>query len=97
MIPISGTALLSSFEFDFRNSAEILFISEKGAILRLTEQAEPPKRFAILIPDLRINLGCRIVWRHRDELGLIFDRMIKVPESSPCAEDSSNRNATNDF
>lgn len=97
MLPISGTAKLASIESDFRTSAELLSISNRGVTVRLTEQGEPPMRFAILIPDHRINVGCRVVWRHRDKLGLIFDRMINVPDCLPRAGDISNRKATEQF
>jgi hypothetical protein len=85
MLPIRCTALLTSFETEFRTSAEMQSISETGAVVRLSEPVDTPDQFSILIPKYRINVGCRIVWRHLHDVGLQFDRKIEIPvfEDSP--------------
>lgn len=79
MLPISGTAILTNIEADFRVSAEMRKISETGVLLTLAAHVELPDRFSILIPEHRINVGCRVAWRHRDEVGVKFDRVICLP------------------
>jgi len=86
--PIVCFAKLISFEDMVHVSAETRKISEFGASLRLLEDADMPKRVSILIPKYSINVGCQVVWRHRDEIGLRFDRKIELPELDQPGEDN---------
>ena len=79
MLPISGTAILTNTEADFRVSAEMRKISKTGVLVTLAEHVELPDRFSVLIPKHRINVGCRVAWRHRDEIGVKFDCVIDLP------------------
>jgi hypothetical protein len=79
MLPISCTAIFTNFEADFRVSAEISKISKTGVLATIPEHVELPDRFSILIPKHRINVGCRMAWRHRDEAGVKFDCLIDLP------------------
>ena len=79
MLPIRCTAHLTSFETEFRTSAEMQSISETGAVVRLPEPVDIPDQFSILIPKYHINVGCRIIWRHLHDVGLQFDQKIEIP------------------
>jgi hypothetical protein len=79
MLPISGTVIFTNFEADFRVSAEMRKISRTGVLVTLTEHVDFPDRFSILIPKHRINVGCRVAWRHRNEAGVKFDCLIDLP------------------
>ena len=83
MMPLSCSARLTSFEDGIRISAELQSISEYGALVRLMEEDDLPSRLSILVPKYRINVGCHVVWRYRNDIGLRFDRKIEppVPES----------------
>ena len=86
-IPIVCAARLTSFENGVRVSAETQKISQFGSTLRLLEEADLPKRVSILIPEHSINIGCQVVWRHRDQVGLRFDRKIELPATGRPTED----------
>jgi hypothetical protein len=86
MVPISGTAIFTNFDADFRVSAEMSKISKTGVLVTLAEHVEFPDRFSILIPKHRINVGCRVAWRHRDEAGVKFDCVIDLPTGDLSSE-----------
>ena len=88
--PIVCDAKLTSFEDGVRVSAETLKISEFGLTLRLLEDADLPKRISVLIPDYQINIGCQVVWRYRDDVGLRFDRRIELPEMGRSFKEQSS-------
>ena len=87
MLPISGSAIFTNFEADFRVSAEMKKISKTGVLLTLAEHVELPDRFSILIPKHRINVRCAAAWRHRDEVGVKFDRVIDMPTGNLGSEE----------
>lgn len=88
-MPFVCAAKLLSFEDGIRASAETQRISEFGVTLRLLEDIELPKRVAILIPGYRINIGCQVVWRHRDQVGMRFDRKIELPATDRRDDDKA--------
>ena len=88
--PFVCSAKLTSFEDGVRVSAETQKISEFGMTLRLLEDADLPKRISVLIPDYQINIGCQVVWRHRDDVGLQFDRKIELLEMAHSFKEQSS-------
>ncbi|HSM70198.1 MAG TPA: hypothetical protein VK851_01520 [Anaerolineales bacterium] len=79
MLPIFGTAIFTNFEAEFRVSAEMTKISRTGVLVTLAEHVDFPDRFSILVPRHRINVGCRLAWRYRNEAGVKFDSVIDLP------------------
>ncbi len=79
MVPLNCSAKLASYKDGIRVSAELKSISEYGALIQLQEEKELPSRLSILVPQYQINVGCHVVWRHRNDIGLRFDRKIEGP------------------
>jgi hypothetical protein len=47
-------------------------LSSKGAGLQLHETALLPTEFKISFDGLHHTFGCRLIWRHRDFVGIEF-------------------------
>ena len=79
MVPLNCLAKLASYKDGIRVSAELKSISEYGALIQLQKEKDLPGRLSILVPQYQINVGCHVVWRHRNDIGLRFDRKIEIP------------------
>ena len=76
------TAKLISFENDIRVSGELQSATEYGARLQLSDDQEIPKRLSILVPTLELNVGCHVIWRHRNEVAVLFDKKVDLQSES---------------
>jgi hypothetical protein len=48
-------------------------LSATGAALEITDIVRLPDNFVLLIPEDRLKLPCRVVWRSEYRLGVTFD------------------------
>ena len=74
------TAKLISFENDIRVSGELQSATNFGARLQLEDDQDIPKRLSILVPTLELNVGCHVIWRHRNEVAVLFDKKVDLPD-----------------
>ncbi len=74
------SAKLISFEQDIRVSGELQSVTEYSARLRLADEYDIPKRISILVPTLELNVGCQVIWRHRNDVAVLFDKKVDLPE-----------------
>ena len=72
------SAKLISFEDDVRIAGELQSASMFGATLRIFDDQDIPKRLSILVPRLRLNVGCKVIWRHRNDVAVLFDRKVEL-------------------
>ncbi|WP_236843030.1 PilZ domain-containing protein [Bradyrhizobium icense] len=48
-------------------------ISSTGAALDFSELIRIPNEFTLILPDDKLRLPCRVVWRKEYRLGVVFD------------------------
>jgi hypothetical protein len=48
-------------------------ISSTGAALDFSELIRIPDEFTLILPDGKLKLPCRVVWRKAYRLGVLFD------------------------
>ena len=76
------TVKLTSFENNVRVSGELQSATNFGARVQLADDQEIPKRLSILIPTLELNVGCFVIWRHRNEVAVLFEKKVGLPGRS---------------
>jgi PilZ domain-containing protein len=48
-------------------------LSATGAALEISNPDEIPSEFNLVVPEDRLNLPCRVVWRRAFRIGVAFD------------------------
>lgn len=48
-------------------------ISATGAAIELTGHVRVPTEFTLIVPEDRLRLPCRVVWRTEYRIGVTFD------------------------
>ena len=48
-------------------------ISSTGAALEFSDLIRIPDEFTLLMPEERLNLSCRVVWRSQYRVGVTFE------------------------
>lgn len=48
-------------------------ISSTGAALEFSDSIRIPDEFTLLMPEERLNLSCRVVWRSQYRVGVTFE------------------------
>ena len=48
-------------------------ISATGAAIELTDCVRVPTEFTLIVPEDRLRLQCRVVWRTEYRIGVTFD------------------------
>jgi hypothetical protein len=56
-------------------------VSQTGAVIRADRLGLLPIRFYITLDNFHTVGRCRLLWRHRDNMGVVFERWIDVPQS----------------
>ena len=48
-------------------------ISSTGAALEFSDLVRIPDEFTLMMPEERLNLSCRVVWRSQYRVGVTFE------------------------
>lgn len=48
-------------------------ISSSGAALEFSDFIRVPNEFTLLMPDEKLQLSCRVVWRRAYRVGVLFE------------------------
>ncbi|MBR1226682.1 MULTISPECIES: PilZ domain-containing protein [unclassified Bradyrhizobium] len=48
-------------------------ISATGAAIEISDLVRVPREFTLIIPEDRLKLRCRVVWRKEYRIGVAFD------------------------
>jgi hypothetical protein len=56
-----------------KHSCVIRDISSTGAALEFSDLVRIPDEFTLMMPEERLNLSCRVVWRSQYRVGVTFE------------------------